>query len=129
MLHGTESSSILTPNHTKIIMTSNNNILSNKNVSTLTAGISGSALSNFGLYQHTSVGLSELSIRTLILDAISAETYGKVLIGKISFHQILSLSDSPSVSFNDLMTTIASYFDINTGSAEKEAEAAAQSIS
>ena len=110
-------------------MTSNNNTLSNNNISTLTADISGSALSNFGLYQQTLVGLSELSIRTLVLYAISAETYGKVLIEKISFRQILSLSDSPSVSFNDLTTTIASYFDINTGSAEKEAEAAAQSIS
>ena len=124
-----KSSSILTPDHTKIIMTSNNNTLSNNNISTLTADISGSALSNFGLYQQTLVGLSELSIRTLVLYAISAETYGKVLIEKISFRQILSLSDSPSVSFNDLTTTIASYFDINTGSAEKEAEAAAQSIS
>ena len=90
---------------------------------------SGSALANFGVYMQTPVGLSELSIRTLIPDPISAELYRKVLIAKLFFHQILSLTDSPSVSVNDLMVTVAAYFNINTGSAEREAESAAQSIS
>jgi len=72
--------------------------------------------------------LSELTIRTLVPDPISAEPYRKALIEKIFFHQILSLSDSPPVSFNDLIATVASYFDINTGSAEMETETATQSI-
>ena len=41
----------------------------------------------------------------------------------------MSLSDYPSVFFNDLMTTVASSIDINTGFAEREAETVAQSIS
>ena len=90
---------------------------------------SGSSLENFGVYRQTPVELSELSIRTLVPVPISAEPYHKTLIVKLFFHQILSLADSPSVSVNDLMTTVAAYFDINTGSAEREAEAAAQSIS
>ena len=90
---------------------------------------SGSSLANFGVYRQTPVGLSELSIRTLVPVPISAEPYRKALIAKLFFHQILSLADSPSVSVNDLMATVAAYFDVNTGSAEREAEAAAQSIS
>ena len=44
-------------------------------------------------------------------------------------HQILSLADSPSVSVNDIMAIVAVYFDINSGFAEREAEAVAKSIS
>ena len=73
--------------------------------------------------------MSELSIRTLVSDPISTKLYRKALIAKLFFHQILSLTDSPSVSFNDLMATVAAYFDINAGSAEREAEAATQTIS
>ena len=73
--------------------------------------------------------MSEFSIRILVPDNISAEPYRKALIAKLFFHQILSLTDSPSVSFNDLLDTVAAYFEINTGSAEREAEAAAQAIS
>ena len=90
---------------------------------------SGSALANFGVYMQTPVGLSELSIRTLVPVPISAEPYRKALIVKLFFHQILSLTDSPSFSVNDLMATVAVNFDINTGSTEREMEAATQSIS
>ena len=57
--------------------------------------------------------------RTLVPDAISAEPYRKALIAKLFFHQILSLTDPPTVSFNDLLAIVAAYVDINTGSAEK----------
>ena len=110
-------------------MTSTTSTITNNNVSTLTAGISGYALSNFGVYQQTSVGLSELSIYTLVTDAISAEPYRKTLIARLYFHHILSLFGSISVSFNDLMTIVASYFDINAASAKRETETAAQSNS
>ena len=89
---------------------------------------SGSALENFGVYMQTPVGLSEPLIWTLVPDPISAEPYRKALIAKLFLHQILSLTNSPSVSVNDLMATVAAYFDINSGSAEREAEAAAKSI-
>ena len=40
----------------------------------------------------------------------------------------MNLSDNPSVSFSDLMSTVASHFGLNTGSAEREAETTAMSI-
>ena len=36
----------------------------------------------------------------------------------------MTLSDIQSVSFSDLMSTVASHFGLNTGSAEREAETA-----
>ena len=48
--------------------------------------------------------------------------YRKALITEMMLHQILALSDTTSVSFSDLMTTVASYFDFNTESATKEVE-------
>ena len=110
-------------------MTSTNNTINNNNISNLGGGSSGSTFANFGVYQQIPVGLSELSIRTLVSDNNSAKSYRKALIAKLFFHQILSLTDSSSVFCNDLLATIAAYFEINTGSAEREAEAAAQSIS
>ena len=73
--------------------------------------------------------MSNLSIRTLVLDTISSEPYRKALIANLYFHQILSLADSPSVGLNDLLSTVASYFSINTRFAEREADTAARSIS
>ena len=72
--------------------------------------------------------MNELSIRTLVPDPTSAEPYRKALIIRLLFRQILTLADSPSVELNDLLSTVASYFTINTGSAEREADTAAQSI-
>ena len=119
----------LSHDHTNTIMTSTNNTLHNNNITNLGGESGGSSFANLGVYQQTPVGLGKLSIRTLVPDAISVEPYRKALIAKLFFHQILSLTDSPSVSFNDLLATVAAYFDINTGYAEREAEAAAQSIS
>ena len=89
---------------------------------------SGSALVNFGVHMQTPVGLSEFSIRILVPVPISVESYRKALIANLFFHQILSLVDFLSVSINDLMATVATYFDINTRSTERKAEAAAQTI-
>ena len=80
--------------------------------------------SHFGVYQQTTVGTGDVSIRTLVPAAISAAPYRKALIAKLFFRQILALTDSPSTSFNDLMTTVALYFSLNTGAAEREAESA-----
>ena len=72
--------------------------------------------------------MSELSIRTLVPDPISVKPYRKALIAKLLFRQILSLTDSPSVEINDLLSTVASYFTVNTGSTEREVNTAAPSI-
>ena len=119
--------SFFTTTHTTI-MTKTNNTLQQNNISTI--GDSGSSIaSTFGVYQQISVGLSDLSIRTLVPDPISADPYRKALIVKLFFRQILSLADSPSVELNDLLFTVASYFCFSTGSAERDANIAAQSIS
>ena len=110
-------------------MSSTTNTINNYNISNLGGGGCGSAFANFGVYQQTPVELGELPLSTHVPDNISAEPYRKALIAKLFFHKILSLTDSPSAFFNDLLATIAAYFDIITGSAEKEAEASAQSIS
>ena len=68
-------------------------------------------------------------IRTLVPGPIRAEPYRKTLIDKLFFCQILSLVDSPSIKFNKLLFTIASYFSISTGFTERDADTAAQSIS
>ena len=60
---------------------------------------------------------------------ISEEPYRKVLIEKLFYYQILYITDSHSVSVNALMATVAVYFDINSGFAEREAGAVAKSIS
>ena len=90
----------------------------------LPASIGGSDSSPFDVYQQASVGSGNVTIRTLVPAPISAEPYRKTLIAKLFFCQIISLIDTPSVSFSDLMSTVASYFSLNTGSAEREAEAA-----
>ena len=93
------------------------------NYFSLTASTGGPSSSHFGIYQQTSAGSGDVTIRTLVLVAISAEPYRKALIIKLLFRQILSLADAPSVFFSDLMTTVAIYFSINTESTEREADA------
>ena len=116
-----------TTTHTTIMSTTDN-ILQQKNVSTI-GGSGGSTASTFGIYQQTAVGLSDLSIRTLVPDPISAEPYRKALVAKLFFQQTLSLAESPSVELNDLISIVASYFSFSTGSAKRDADTAAQSIS
>ena len=59
-------------------------------------------------------------IRTLVPDPVSAESYRKMLVVKLFFRPTITLSDTPSISFNDLISTIASYVGLNIGSAESE---------
>ena len=111
-----------TTTHTTIMSTPHSTLQQN-NISTI-GGFGRSVASTFGVYQQTAVGLSDLSIRTLVPDPISAEPYRKALITKLFFRQILSLADSPSVELNDLFSTVASYFSFSTGSAERDADIA-----
>ena len=98
------------------------NNATNTNVSPSSATSRATISSNFGVYQQTSIGSSDISIHTLVPDAISAEPYCQALIAKLFFYQIMTLSDTSSVSFSDLMSTVSSYFGLNTGSAKREAE-------
>ena len=67
-------------------------------------------------------------IHTLVPDAISTESYRKALISNIFSCQIMTISDTLSVSFSNFMSTVASYFGLNAGSAEKEAKITAIDI-
>ena len=84
----------------------------------LSNGINGPTSSYFGVYQQTLVGSGDVSIRTLV----------PALIDKLFFRQIFALTDTNFVSFSALMSTVASYFSLNTVSAEKEAETAVATI-
>ena len=98
------------------------------NYSSLTDSTGGPRTSHFGIYQQTSVGTGDVTIRTLVPVAISVEPYRKALITKLFFRQILPLADATCVSFSDLMTTVALHFSINTGSSERESDVAVTSI-
>ena len=119
---------LTTHTQTTLTMSSTNTDDRSNNYLSLTASTSGPRSSHFGIYQQTSVGSKEVTIRTLVPAVIFAEPYRKALIAKMFFRQILFLADAPSVSFSDLMTTVALYSSINTGSSEREAEAAVTSI-
>ena len=75
----------LLPTTNTTIMTNMNTTLPQNNISTIIGGSGGSVASNFGIYQQTTVGLSELSIRTLVPDPISADPYRKTLIVRLLF--------------------------------------------
>ena len=98
-----QSSTTLTPpNLTNLTMSSSH---TNHNYSSLTDFTGGLSTSHLGVYQQTSVGTGDVTIRTLVSAAISAEPYRKALITKLSFRQILHL-----VSCTLLMITLL-YFN------------------
>ena len=83
MLHGTDSGSSCTPEYTTTSMTRTNNNHHMKILSSFTAGTSGYVFLNFCVNQQTLVGLSEISIYTLVPEIINTEPYHKILIVKI----------------------------------------------
>ena len=93
-----------------------------------TATVSSSDSNIFGVIQLTPVGANDANIRTLVPVNISILLYRKALIAKLFFRQILGYADSPSISVSDLISTVASYFDMSTAMAEREAESASISI-
>ena len=116
--------------HTATNITISSTITSDgsNNYSSLTASTGGPRTSHFGIYQQTSVGTGDITIRTFVPAAISTEPYRKALISKLFFRQILPLADATYVSFSDLMTTVALHFSINTGLSKRESDAAVISI-
>ena len=119
---------LIQPTTTKTIMNSTAPNTITNNALSLSNRINGSTSSHFGVYQQTLVGTSDVSIRTLLSAAISATPHRKALIAKLFFRQILALTNTLSVSFRNLMTTVASYFSLNTSTAEKEAETTVKTI-
>ena len=76
-----------------------------------------------GVYQLTAIGASNATIRTLVPIPISTPPplYRKALVAKIFCRQILEHAVSPSISFSDWGTTVATYFDTSTVMTEREA--------
>ena len=85
-------------------------------------------MSFFWAYQDTAVGSSELTIHTIVLPSISAESYRKTMIAILFLRRIHSLSSSPSISISDLTATVAAYFAIPSGSTEREAKRIVDSV-
>ena len=109
---------------TSAIITSTPPITRSNNIHALSTVDDGPVSSYFGVYQQITVASGDVSIRTLVPAAISTAPDHNVLIVKRFFHQILALADTPSVSFSHLTTTVAMFFSLNTGAAEREMEAA-----
>ena len=86
------------------------------------SSVSSSDLQGFGVFQLTTVGASDATIRTLVPVSISVFPYRKVLIATLFFLQILGSADCPSISISDLVSTVASYFDMSTAMAKRETE-------
>ena len=82
-----------------------------------TTTVSSSDSHCFYFYQLTLVGASDATIHTLVPVLISALPYRKALIVKLFFRQILGFLDYPSISVNDLVSTVVSYFDMSTAMA------------
>ena len=78
-----------------------------------TTTVSSSDSHRFDFYQLTLVGTSDATIHTLVPVLISALPYRKALIVKLFFRQILGFVDSPSISVNDLVSIVVSYFDMS----------------
>ena len=125
----------MTPSAVLIKLTSTTTNMNNehitiitKNALSLSKRINGPTSSHFGVYQQTKIGSIEVSIRTHFPISISTVPSRKLMIAKICFRKILTLSASSSVYSSDFTTTVASYFGINTESAKREAEVAVTSI-
>ena len=104
------------------------NTKSNNTLSVYTINSSAvNSVSFFGKYQDAAV-VCELTIRTIVPSNISSEPYRKVMVAILFFLRIISLSSSPSITINDLTATMAAYFSIPTGSAEREAKRIIDSI-
>ena len=82
----------------------------------------------FGVYQRTAIDASKETIRTLLPVPTCAPPYRNALIAKLFFRQFLGHAGSPSISCSNLVTTVATYFDMSTAMVEKEAETAANFI-
>ena len=88
-LHGTFSGSYPTFDHTHttttITVTTTNTDNRSNNYFFLPASTGGPGSSNFGIYQQTSVGSGDVTIRTLVPAAFSTEPYHSALIAKLVF--------------------------------------------
>ena len=75
----------------------------------------------FGFYQLTTVGASDETILTLVPVPINPPLYWKALVAMFFFPQTLDHVDTSFISISNLVSTIATYFDIYTTMTERKA--------
>ena len=109
-LHGTHRGSRFFNTTTNTMTTTTNNTLSVYIVNT------------------SIVNYSDVTIRTIVPSPTGTEPYRKIIVAIFFFRRILALSNSPFISLRDLTATVASYFDIIIGSAEREVEYIVEAI-
>ena len=82
----------------------------------------------FGGYKLVTVGTSEQTIWVPVSLPMSERPYRKVMVANLFFRKIKALAVDSDFTSADLVSTIATYFNFNTSSAENEAAAAAKTI-
>ena len=97
--------------------------IKNATISNQSTFVSSTDLHYFGVYHFTTVGVSEVAIRTFVPIPINAPPYRKALIVKLFFRV-----DTSSVSVSNLISTVTTYFDMSTTIIEREVEVSAISI-
>ena len=79
----------------------------------------------FGQFQRISVGTSDKTIRISVVLSMRETPYRKALVTQYFFRKIKHLATNNTFSHGYLMSTVASYFDFETRTAETESESAA----
>ena len=118
MLHGTDNYPYLTPDYTP----DNDQNRQHQRLTIIRY------FSYNSLYDFRRLSADYYQIHTLVLDAISVDSYHKALIVKLCFRQIIPLSNIPYIYFSDFMLTVASHFEWNTEFVDVVAEATTISI-
>ena len=72
----------------------------------------------FGQFQRISVDSSNTSLRVSVVHPMRWAPYRKALVNQHFFRKIKHLATNNTFSHGDLMSTVASYFDFETGTTE-----------
>ena len=93
-----------------------------------TTGTSDRNFTSFESYQLMEVGTSAKKIQVPMALPMSDKLYRKAMTADLFFRKIKALAVGSSFSSEDLVATIATYFDFHTGSVEIEAAKAVNII-
>ena len=93
-----------------------------------TTGTSGTNTVSFGSFQLLKIGSSDGTIRVPSAIPMLEKPYRKSMVADLFFRKVKALAVDSAFSSADLVTTIATYFDFNSISAEIEAATAAERI-
>ena len=83
-----------------------------------------SSAADFGQFQRISVGTSDKTIRVPVALPMKEAPYRKALVAQQFIRKIKHLATNNTFSHRDLMSTVVSYFDFETGIAKTGSESA-----